>query len=74
MKFCDFIIALEKAGWRAMHDSQHTGIDALHRKLFPVVAELEDDVLSLEEEAMQLERERNGLHQHLYHLREKCDI
>ncbi len=44
MKKQDFIEALKQAGWRAVHDAQHEQIAMLHRELFPVVAELEDEL------------------------------
>ena len=47
MRKQDFIDALENAGWRSVHDAQHEQIDDLHRKIFPVVAELECEVEEL---------------------------
>lgn len=44
MKQQDFIDAIYLAGWRDNSDAQHKGIKALHRKLFPVVAALEDEL------------------------------
>ena len=50
MKFCDFIIALDSAGWRGVLDAQHEKIQALHREMFPIVASLEDDIVDLSED------------------------
>lgn len=44
MRLDDFKRAVYDAGWRDSSDAQHKGITALHRKLFPVIAELEDDL------------------------------
>ena len=43
MKFDDFVKALEDAGWRPIGDAQHTEIEKLWRKLWQVIAELEDE-------------------------------
>lgn len=48
MKFQDFLKALQDAGWDATADAQHTRIFAMWEKLFPVIAELEEDVSDLE--------------------------
>jgi len=48
MKKQDFIAELEKVGWIGRHDAQHTGIEKLWRKMFPVVAGLQDEVKDLE--------------------------
>jgi hypothetical protein len=48
MKLDDFKNALAEAGWGAVSDAQHHGIEDLHKKLFPVIAELEKDVFDLE--------------------------
>jgi hypothetical protein len=44
MRFADFIDALIKSGWRAELDAQHTGVYKLWKKMFPVIAELEDEI------------------------------
>jgi len=49
MKFNDFIIELDSAGWEGVHDAQHQNIEKLHRMLFPIIAELEDDIVFLTE-------------------------
>lgn len=49
MKLEDFIDALYKAGWQATTDAQHEKIEKMWRNLFPVVAELEDDLHDLKE-------------------------
>tara|TARA_R110001599_G_scaffold173340_2_gene365147 strand:- start:4798 stop:4968 length:171 start_codon:yes stop_codon:yes gene_type:complete len=49
MKLDDFINELQKAGWQAVSDAQHENIKYLHRQLFPVIADLEDDLESAEE-------------------------
>jgi hypothetical protein len=57
MKFDDFVKALNDAGWRNTCDAQHDEIKALHRKLWPVVAELESE-LHEESEAVRRMAER----------------
>jgi len=52
MKRQEFIDALYKAGWEAVHDAQWTEIDKLWRELFPVIAELESE---LEQAVMDLQ-------------------
>ena len=47
MKLEDFKKALNDAGWEAVHDAQHHGIHDLHKKLFPIVAELEAENFEL---------------------------
>ena len=42
MKQQEFIDALLEANWIAFNDAQHDHIKALHKKLFPVIAELEE--------------------------------
>ncbi len=44
MKLEEFIKALYDAGWRSISDAQHDGVKELHRKLWPVIAELEREV------------------------------
>lgn len=48
MKLDDFIKALYESGWRNTADAQHEGIKELHRKLWPVIAELEREVFELD--------------------------
>jgi hypothetical protein len=43
MRFKDFVAALQEAGWKPTNDAQHTEIEKLWRKLWPVIAELEDE-------------------------------
>lgn len=50
MKFTDFIVALDNAGWRGVSDAQHENIQDLHRKMFPVIAGLENEIVDLSEE------------------------
>lgn len=50
MRFTDFIKELDDAGWHGVGDAQHKNIEYLHRKLFPVIAELEDENASLSED------------------------
>ena len=52
MKFTDFIKELDDAGWQGVSDAQHKNIEHLHRKLFPVIAELEDENVSLAKEVV----------------------
>ncbi len=47
MRAEDFIKELHKAGWDATNDAQHHGIMDLHKKLFPVIAELEKENFEL---------------------------
>lgn len=51
MRFNDFTDALYAAGWEAPNDAQHRQIKELWRNLFPVVAELEDELHDAETEA-----------------------
>ena len=44
MRFTDFINELGKAGWQDTGDAQHKNIEHLHRKLFPVIAQLENEI------------------------------
>jgi len=53
MKFTDFIVALDKAGWRGVSDAQHENIQELHSKIFPVVSELEIELVDLSEELIE---------------------
>jgi len=54
MRFTDFILALDKAGWQGVTDAQHTKIYDMWKGMYPVIADLEgsleeltDDILSL---------------------------
>ena len=53
MKRQEFINELYKAGWECSSDAQWEGAKALHRKLFPTVAALEDERRELVEDAHQ---------------------
>lgn len=53
MRFTDFIKELDDAGWQGVTDAQHENIKYLHRKLFPVVAKLEDEAVSLSEQLIE---------------------
>ncbi len=44
MKLEDFIESLYRAGWDSINDAQYEGVVELHKRLFPVVAELEEEV------------------------------
>lgn len=44
MRFDDFVTALYAAGWRPVLDAQHTEIKTLWTKMFPVIAQLEDEL------------------------------
>lgn len=44
MRFQEFIDELYKAGWKSPCDAQHHNIEKLWRKLFPVIAQLEDEL------------------------------
>ena len=56
MRFTNFIIELEKAGWQAVSDAQHKNIECLHRMLFPVIAELENENVELAEQIIEHNR------------------
>lgn len=56
MRFTNFIIELEKAGWQAVSDAQHKNIEYLHRILFPVIAELENENVELAEQIIEHNR------------------
>ena len=47
MRLNDFVNELHEAGWDATSDAQHHGIEDLHKKLFPVIAELEKENFEL---------------------------
>ncbi len=47
MRLDDFKDALMAAGWYPTGDAQHYGIEDLHKKLFPLVAELEKENFEL---------------------------
>jgi hypothetical protein len=44
MRFTDFVDAVYASGWRDTCDAQHSGLRELWVKLFPVVAELEQEL------------------------------
>lgn len=44
MRLQEFIDSLVDAGWNATSDAQWTKITALHKKLFPVIAQLEAEL------------------------------
>ena len=44
MRFTDFILALDKAGWQGVTDAQHAKIYNMWESMFPVVAELEKEI------------------------------
>ncbi len=48
MKFDDFLEALDRAGWEGIHDAQHRHIKLLWAKMYPVIAELEQEVFELD--------------------------
>ena len=48
MRLEDFIKELYDAGWHAVADAQHDRIKDVHKKLFPVIAELEGEVFELD--------------------------
>jgi hypothetical protein len=48
MRFEDFLEALDKAGWGAVGDAQHSKIEKLWREMFPVVAAMHDEITELE--------------------------
>lgn len=50
MRLDDFINDLYLAGWKPDNDAQWHGVAAFHKKLFPVIAELEETIKDLENE------------------------
>jgi len=44
MRLQEFIDSLVDAGWNATSDAQWTKITELHKKLFPVIAQLEAEL------------------------------
>lgn len=44
MRLREFIDSLYDAGWTATSDAQWTRIAELHKKLFPVIAQLESEL------------------------------
>ncbi len=44
MRLQEFIDSLFAAGWTSSSDAQWTRIAALHKKLFPVIAQLESEL------------------------------
>jgi len=56
MRFTNFIIELQRAGWQGSFDAQHKKIEYLHRKLFPVIAELENENIELSEQIIEHNR------------------
>lgn len=57
MKLNTFVDALHEAGWHAICDAQHSEIRKLHAKLFPIIAELEEDLGSASARIRELEKE-----------------
>ena len=56
MKFEDFVIALQTAGWEAVHDAQHNEIKVLWSSMYPVIAELQNEL----EESLEFYSNTNG--------------
>ena len=54
MRLQDFIDHLIEAGWVARGDAQHTRIAALHKKLFPVIAQLEVELEDANNEILEI--------------------
>lgn len=52
MKFNDFIEKLYSAGWADNTDAQHSNIEKLWREMYPVVAELEDELIEIKGERL----------------------
>ena len=50
MRKQDFITELQEAGWEGVHDAQHDRIGILWKRMFPLVAELEDEIEDLEKD------------------------
>ena len=50
MRFDDFVDEIRAAGWKNLNDAQHTGIRKVWEKLFPVIAEMENEIEELKRE------------------------
>lgn len=48
MRFDDFVKALRDAGWDATGDAQHTQIKHLWETMFPVLAQVEEELFAAE--------------------------
>ena len=47
MTFEAFVRSLQESGWKATLDAQHEGIRMLWEKMFPVMAQMEEDATDL---------------------------
>ena len=47
MKFEAFVQSLQESGWKATLDAQHTGVRMLWEKMFPALAQMEEDTADL---------------------------
>lgn len=56
MRLHNFIDALYEAGWRSSCDAQHSEIKELYAKLFPALAELEEELESAQSYIKALEQ------------------
>jgi cell shape-determining protein MreC len=57
MRFDKFVDSLLEAGWLSSNDAQHTQIRKLWKKMYPTVAELEDELEESENENRKLRKE-----------------
>ena len=48
MRFDDFVRALVESGWRDTNDAQHTNIKKLWEKMYPVLAQVEQELFEAE--------------------------
>jgi len=48
MRFNYFVEALIESGWRPTLDAQHTEIKTLWKKMFPVLAQVEEELFEAE--------------------------
>ena len=54
MRIDDFIEALYKAGWDSPSDAQHTNIRELHKKLWPELAKVDEELQELYDKGIEL--------------------
>jgi hypothetical protein len=50
MRFKTFLACLDDIGWEGVYDAQHTEIKKLWATMYPVIAELEEEIEELDAE------------------------
>ena len=60
MRLNEFIESLDSAGWQGTSDAQHKRIAELHKKLFPVVSKLEDEIEDLNKDLINAMKKLTG--------------